>query len=170
MSSIRRDWLLSTSLHIKNEMQILWNPISSRLNVCWQIDWAIEDEAKNLSSAAHPYDQQAFSPPDPTAKWHSHLALVTYIFAVFNFGALAQASDFRIERRQVVFLCWMQIYKPRGSLKPNFQQTECLLTNKIKLVDALSIIWNTVHIPLAAIMPYKYTCLSAMTIYVAKTH
>ena len=61
---------------------------------------------KNLNSTARPYDQQAFSPPDPTAIWHSHLALAIYIFVVVNFDALAQASDFRIERRQVVFLCW----------------------------------------------------------------
>ena len=31
-----------------------------------------------------------------------------------NFDALAQASDFRIERRQVVFLCWMQDSNPDG--------------------------------------------------------
>ena len=30
------------------------------------------------------------------------------VFVVINFDVLAQASDFRIERRQVVFLCWMQ--------------------------------------------------------------
>ena len=29
----------------------------------------------------------------------------TYIFVVVNFDAVAQASDIRIERRQVVFLC-----------------------------------------------------------------
>ena len=92
----------------------LWNPISSRLNACWQTDWAIEDQAKNLNSTARPYDQQAFSPPDPTAIWHSHLALAIYIFVVVNFDALAQASDFRIERRQVVFLCWMQDSNPEG--------------------------------------------------------
>ena len=46
---------------------------------CWQTVWAIEDQAKNLNSTARPYDQQAFSPPDPTAIWHSHLALVIYI-------------------------------------------------------------------------------------------
>ena len=63
---------------------------------------------KNLNLTARPYDQQAFSPPDPTAIWHSHLALAIYIFAVVNFDALAQASDFRIERRQAVFLCWKQ--------------------------------------------------------------
>ena len=28
---------------------------------------------QNLNSTARPYDQQAFSPPDPTAIWHSHL-------------------------------------------------------------------------------------------------
>ena len=31
-----------------------------------------------------------------------------YIFVVVNFDALAQANDFQIERRQVVFLCWMR--------------------------------------------------------------
>ena len=30
------------------------------------------------------------------------------MFVVVNFDALAQASDIRIERRQVVFICWMQ--------------------------------------------------------------
>ena len=38
----------------------------------------------------------------------------TYIFVVVNFDALAQASDFRIERRQVVFLCGMQDSNPGG--------------------------------------------------------
>ena len=87
---------------------------ASRLNTCWQTDWAIEDQAKNLNSTARPYDQQAFSPPDPTAIWHSHLALAIYIFVVVNFDALAQASDIRIERRQVVFLCWRQDSNPEG--------------------------------------------------------
>ena len=96
----------------------LWNPISSRLNACWQTDWAIEDQAKNLNSTARPYDQQAFSPPDPTAIWHSHLALAIYIFVVVNFDALAQASDFRIESRRVVFLCWEQDSNPGGLWNP----------------------------------------------------
>ena len=69
---------------------------------------------KNLNSTARPFDQQAFSLPDPTAIWHSHLALAIYIFVVVNFDALAQASDFRIERRQVVFLCRMQDSNPGG--------------------------------------------------------
>ena len=37
----------------------------------------------------------------------------TCIFVV-NFDALAQASDIRIERRQVVFLCWRQDSNPEG--------------------------------------------------------
>ena len=86
---------------------------------------------KNLNSTAPPYDQQAFSPPEPTGIWHSHLALAIYIFVVVNFDALAQASDFRIETRQIFFLCWMEDSIPRGSLKPNLQQTECLLTNRL---------------------------------------
>ena len=61
---------------------------------------------KNLNSTARPYDQQAFSPLDLTASWLSHLALAIYMFVVVNFHALAQASDIRIERRQVVLL-WL---------------------------------------------------------------
>ena len=62
--------------------QGLRHQIASRLNARWQTDWAIEDQPKNLNSTARPYDQQAFSPPDPTAIWHSHLALAIYIFVV----------------------------------------------------------------------------------------
>ena len=51
---------------------------------------------RNLNSTARPYDQQAFSPPDPTAIWHSHLALAIYILVVVNFDALAQANDIRV--------------------------------------------------------------------------
>ena len=86
--------------------------IASWLNARWQTDWAIEDKAKNLNSTARPYDQRAFSPLGPTVSWLSHLALAIYIFVVVNFDALAQASDIQIERRQVVFLCWMQDLNP----------------------------------------------------------
>ena len=40
---------------------------------------------ENLNSTARPYDQRAFSPLDPTAFWHSHLALAIYMFVVVNF-------------------------------------------------------------------------------------
>ena len=86
--------------------------------------------SKNLNSTARPYDQRAFSPLDPTVSWLSHLALAIYIFVVVNFDALAQASDIQIERRQVVFFCWMQDLNP-GSQTPNRQQTECSLTNRL---------------------------------------
>ena len=82
--------------------------IASRLNAHSQIDWAIEDQAKNLNSTARPYDEWGFSPLDFTANWLSHLALAICMFVVVNFDALAQASDIWIERRHVVFLCWMQ--------------------------------------------------------------
>ena len=52
------------------------------------------------------------------------------MFVVVNFDALAQASDIQIERRQVVFLCWMQDLNP-GPQTPNCQQTECSLTNRL---------------------------------------
>ena len=45
--------------------------------------------------------------------WHRQAIYIhTYIFVVVNFDALAQASDIQIERRQVVFLCWMQDLNP----------------------------------------------------------
>ena len=94
--------------------------IASRLNARWQTDWAIEDQAKNLNSTARPYDQRAFSPLDPTTSWLSHLAPAIYMFVVVNFDALAQASDIQIERRQVVFLCWMQDLNP-GSQTPKWK-------------------------------------------------
>ena len=41
---------------------------------------------------------------------------------VVSFDALAQASDFRIKRRQIVFLCWMQDSK-LGSFRHQFAST-----------------------------------------------
>ena len=37
--------------------------------------------------------------------------MIAYMFGVVNFDALTQASEFRIERRQIVFLCWMKDLK-----------------------------------------------------------
>ena len=97
---------------------------ASRLNARWQTDWAIEDQDKNLNSTARPYDQRAFIALGPTVSWLSHLPLAIYMFVVANFDALAQASEIQIERRQVVFLCWMQDLNP-GPQTPIRQQTEC---------------------------------------------
>ena len=104
--------------------------IASRLNARWQTHWAIEDQAKNLNSTARPYDQRAFSPLDPTVSWLSHQALAIYIFVVVNFDALAQANDIQIERRQFVFLCWMQDLN-LGPQTPIRHQTEFSLTNQL---------------------------------------
>ena len=67
-----------------------------------------QGSSKNLNSIARPYGQRAFSPLDPTAGWLSYVTLPIYLFVV-NFDALAQASDYRIEKRQVVFL-WIQTH------------------------------------------------------------
>ena len=119
---------LSSSAECRIRTHGIRHQIASRRNARLQTDWAIEDQAKNLNSTARPYHQRAFSPLDPTACWLSHLALAMYMFVV-NFEALAQASDFRIERRQVIFLCWIQDSNPR-SQTPNRQQTKCPLTNR----------------------------------------
>ena len=73
----------------------LRHQIASRLNAHSQTDWAIEDQTKkSLNSIARPYDEWVFNPLDFTGNWLSHLALAIYMFVVFNFVALAQASDF----------------------------------------------------------------------------
>ena len=41
-----------------------------------------------------------------------YIYICIYIYAKFD--AVAQASDYRIEKRQVVFLCWMQDSIPQG--------------------------------------------------------
>ena len=51
--------------------------------------------------------------------FHIWLWRYTCLMFVVNLDALAQASDFRIERRRVVFLCWMQNSK-LGSLRHQF--------------------------------------------------
>ena len=123
---------LSSSAEGRIRTQGLRYLFTSRLNACWQTDWAIDDQAqaKNSNSTARPYDQQAFSPLDLTANWLSHLALAICMFVVVNFDALAQASDIRIERRQFAFFCWRQNSNPRSQI-PIHQQTECLLTNRL---------------------------------------
>ena len=127
----------------------------------------------NLNSTARPYDQPAFSPLDPTAVWHSHLALAIYMFVVVNFDALTQASDIQIKRRQVVFLCWEQDSNPSGSQTPNRQQTECPLTNRLSYCGSSFKTWTRQPIPLisehsAHLTPqpfgicnwlWRYTCL-----------
>ena len=76
----------------------LRHQIVSRLNTCWQTDWGIENQAKNLNSTVHPYDQLAFSPLNPISSWPLHLVLEIYIFFV-NCETLAQAREFLIETR-----------------------------------------------------------------------
>ena len=58
---------LSSSAECRIRTQVLRHQIASRLNVRWQTDWAIEDQAKNLSPTARPYDQRALSRLDPIA-------------------------------------------------------------------------------------------------------
>ena len=113
---------------------------------------------KNLNSTARPYDQQAFSPLDLTACWLSHLALAIYMFVVVNFDALAQASDIRIERRQVVFLCWMQdsnqVLRHLFASRLNaYRQTDWAIENQAKKLELDSpSLWST------SIQPTRLQC------------
>ena len=100
--------------------------------------------------------------------YHTHLHpytcihTYTYVFVV-NFDALAQAGDIWIERRQVVFLCWMQDSNPR-SQTANRQQTECPLTNWLSYRGSSYKTWQPVpdqraFIPLdPTVRLWRYTC------------
>ena len=100
-----------------------------------------------------------------------HTYINTYMFVV-NFDALAQASDIRIERRQVVILCWMQDSNPR-SQTPIRQQTECMLTNRLSYRGPSYKTWTRQPVPMiskhsahSTSLPvgfrtwlWRYTCL-----------
>ena len=139
----------------------LWNRVSSRLNARWQTDWANEDQAKTWTRQPIPMisEHSAHSTPLP----FGILALVIYMFVVINFDALAQASDFRIERRQVVFLCWMQDWNPRrvsgieslADLVPAYKPTDELSRIKLKLELDSPSLWS------ASIQPTRPHCLLA---------
>ena len=49
-----------SSLECKILTQGLRHQVTSKLNDHWETDWAIEDQAKNLNSTAHPYYQRAY--------------------------------------------------------------------------------------------------------------
>ena len=94
------------------------------------------------------------------------------MFVVVNFDALAQASDIRIWRRQVVFLCWRQDSNPRSQI-PIHQQTECLLTNRLSYGGSSLKTWTRQPVPMiskhsahSTLLPigfrtwlWRYTCL-----------
>ena len=104
----------------------LRHQIARRLNAHSQTDWAIEAQAKALT-------QQPF--PMMNEHWlccQLAFASVIYMILVVDFDALAQASNFKITRRQVVFHCWMQ-YSKLGSLRcsrreviSNWKENSCL--------------------------------------------
>ena len=153
----KRDKLSSSAEGRIRTHQGLRHQIASRLNARWQTDWAIEDQAKKLELDS-PSLWSASIPLDPTVVWHSHLALAIYMFVVVNFDALAQASDIRIERRQVVFLCWRQDSNPSGS------QTGPIITryNSCFLISTADTSYfysqkSYINVRLHAYM-YMYTC------------
>ena len=120
---------LSSSAECRIRTQGLRHLFIRRRNACWQTDWAIEDQAKRLLLGSPSLWSASIQPTRP----HCQLAFEPGsgdIHVVVNFDALAQASDIRIERRQVFFLCWMQDSNPRSQTYI-CQQTECLLINRL---------------------------------------
>ena len=71
-----------------------------------------------------------------------------YIFVVVNFDALVQASDFRIERRQVVFLCWMQDSNPEGLWNPIFSRLNACWQTDWAIEDQAKKTWTRQPVPM----------------------
>ena len=71
------------------------------MTAIWQKDNNNSNHSRieNLNSTARPYDQQVFSPPDPTAIWHSHLALAIYIFVVVTYIHTYRQTDRQTDRQ-----------------------------------------------------------------------
>ena len=78
---------------MQDSNQGLWNRISIRLNACWQTDWAIKDQAKNLNSIA-------FSPLDPTSfctwLWR-YTCLLLFIAMLLNRQAIFESNGDKCE-------------------------------------------------------------------------
>ena len=53
---------LSSSAECRIRTQGVRHLFVSRLNACWQTDWAIKDEAEKLNSTARPYDIYIYHP------------------------------------------------------------------------------------------------------------
>ena len=89
--------------------------------------------------------------------------IIIYIFVV-DFDSLGQAIDFRIDRRQAVFVCWMQNLSP-GSTTPNRQQTEGPLTNRRAIEDPAKNL-NSLDSPsLCSYDPMIYTYMFTQAIF-----
>ena len=83
-----------------------------------------------------------------------HTYIHTYIFVV-NFDALAEASDFRIERRQIVFLCRMQDSNPGGLWNPIFSRLNTCWQTDWAIEDQAKT-WTRQPVPM---ITYIHTCL-----------
>ena len=121
---------------MQDSNQGLWSWIYSRLNAHWQTDWAIMGHAKMLELNSL-YLWSASVQPTSHHCGLSHLALVICMFVVVNFDAQAQASDFRIERWQIVKRAkdlWNQI-----SSRPNAcWQAEWAIEGQAKYLHSIA--------------------------------
>ena len=77
---------------------------------------------------------------------YNHARIHTYMFLV-NFDALAQATDIRIERRQVVFLSWMQDSN-QGLSNPISSRVNARWQTYWAIVDQAKKTWTRQPVPM----------------------
>ena len=139
---LKGTWI-STGLTCRYASQITVKRYKSSSTDCLITSCCDSVHSFGIGRALYPY-WALFSPLDHTASWLSHLALAIYMSVVVNFDSLTEANSFQIERRELVFLCWMQDLNP-GSQTPNREQTECPLTNRLCYQGSSKSLNSTAH-------------------------
>ena len=78
---------------------------------CWETSIKVRPEHLHRGHREKEHMAMSVNDSDNNNICLSYQQIAIHV-CVVNFDALAQASDIRIERRQVVFLCWMQDSNP----------------------------------------------------------
>ena len=91
-----------------------------------------------------PLDQRKLSHITVEVRLWAHVRrthVYSYMFVSVNFDALVTGKRFRIEMRQVVFLCWMQDSNP-GLLEPDIWKLECPWKTEWVIEDQATGTWH----------------------------
>ena len=111
--------LFSYDINVFHNQWPLTNKITMYIIILWFCIWFQKQRVTRALVERCVYAVQSRDLTRLVGNVHILVDFIISVFVVVNFDALAQASDFRIERRQVVFLCWEQDSNP-GDLRHLF--------------------------------------------------
>ena len=129
--SNRKETSCLSSAECRIRTQGLRHLFASRLNACWQTNWAIEDQAKKTWTwqpvpmiSKHSAHSTSLPVGFRTWLWR-YTCLLLLIWMLWHRQVIFESKGDKLS-----FLCWVQDSNPR-SQTPIRQQTECLLTNRL---------------------------------------